>query len=285
MRRRTSIVALTTACSIAVAVVIGEAHDLFLKPRDFVVRPGAEVQVRVLNGGFTSSEASVARNRLRDLTVAGPNGIAHPDRASWADSAKESHWRVTLREPGTHVLGASLDPRTIRLGGTDFNKYLRDAGLPDILTARKAARQLGDSAHERYAKHVKALVRVQPSGATGAKGASAATAYRIVLGYPAELIPLDDPYVLPSGGTLRVRAIADGRPLVGQVVQAGGRTTSGARIPQREVTTDSAGVARFRLATRGTWYVKFIHMRQVPRSERDSVTHESKWATLTFARP
>ena len=283
MGRRTPIVAVITACSIAVAVVIGEAHDLFLKPRDFVVRPGAEVQLRVLNGSFTSSEASVARNRLRDLTVAGPGGIAHPDRSSWSDSAKESHWRVTLREAGTHVLGASLDPKTIRLGGTDFNGYLREEGLPDILAARKAARQLGDSAHERYAKHVKALVRVQPSGA--ASGASADTAYRIVLGYPAELIPLDDPYVLRQGGTLRVRAMADGRPLTGQVVQAGGRTTSGARIPQREVTTDSAGIARFRLATRGTWYVKFIHMRQVPASERDSVTHESKWATLTFARP
>ena len=283
MRRRTPIIAVATACSIAVAVVTGEAHDLFLKPRDFVVRPGAEVQVRVLNGGFTSSEASVARNRLRDLTVAGPGGVAHPDRATWADDAKESQWRVTLREPGTHVLGASLDPRTIRLGGTDFNGYLREEGLPDILAARKAARQLGDSAHERYAKHVKALVRVQPVGGVG--GASVDTAYRIALGYPAELIPLDDPYVLPSGGTLRLRAMADGRPLSGQVVQAGGRTTSGARIPQREVTTDSAGIARFRLATRGTWYVKFIHMRQVPASERDSVTHESKWATLTFARP
>ena len=284
MRRRTPIVvALATATTIALAVVAGEAHDLFLKPRDFVVRPGAEVQVRVLNGTFTASEAPVASSRLRDLTVAGPAGITHPDRATWADSAKESRWRVTLREPGTHVLGASLDPKTIRLGGTDFNKYLREEGLPDILAARKAARQLGDSAHERYAKHVKALVRVQASGA--AQNAPADTAYRIALGYPAELVPLDDPYVLRNGGTLRVRAMADGRPLTGQVVQAGGRTSSGARIPQREARTDSAGITRFRLTTRGTWYVTFIHMRQVPRSEGDSVTHESKWATLTFARP
>ncbi|HET7189900.1 MAG TPA: DUF4198 domain-containing protein [Gemmatimonadaceae bacterium] len=284
MRGRTPIVvAVTTATTIALAVVVGEAHDLFLKPRDFVVRPGAEVQVRVLNGTFTSSEAPVASNRLRDLTVAGPAGITHPERATWADSAKESRWRVTLREPGTHVLGASLDPKTIKLGGTEFNGYLREEGLPDILAARKTARQLGDSAHERYAKHVKALVRVYASGA--AKSARADTAYRIVLGYPAELVPLDDPYVLRSGGTLRVRAMADGRPLIGQVVQAGGRTSSGARIIQREVRTDSAGVARFRMSTRGTWYVKFIHMRQVPRSEGDSVTHESKWATLTFARP
>jgi uncharacterized GH25 family protein len=283
MSRRMVIVAAATAVMIALAVVVADAHDLFLRPRDFVVRAGSEVQVRVLNGTFTSSEAAVARNRLRDLTVAGPAGISHPDRSAWADSAKESHWRVTLNEPGTHVLGASLDPRTIRLSGTQFNGYLREEGLPHVLAARTAARQLGDSAHERYAKHVKALVRVE--GGSQAPRAAADTAYRAALGYPAELIPLDDPYRLRAGGSLRVRALVDGRPVANQVVQAGGRTASGARIAQREMRTDSAGIARFRLDTRGTWYVKFIAMHPVPATAGDSVNYESKWATLTFARP
>ena len=268
---------------ITVAAVIADAHDLFLKPRDFVVRPGAEVKVQVLNGTFTTSEGAVARDRLRDLTIVGPAGLSHPERSGWTEGAKVSEWRIVLREPGTHVLGASLSPRTIRLAGTQFNDYVRDEGLPDVLAARKAARQLGDSAHERYAKHVKALVRVQES--KGAASAGTDTAYRTVLGYPVELVPLDDPYTLRPGGTLRVRALADGQPLPDHVVQAGGRTTSGSRIPQREVRTGADGVARFTLAQRGTWYVKFIHMRPIPASAGDSVNYESKWATLTFARP
>ena len=281
MKRRAMTIAAASALTIGVAVVVADAHDLFLRPRDFVVRVGSEVQVRVLNGTFTTSEAAVARGRLRDLTVAGPDGISHPDRAGWSDAGKESQWRVSLKQPGTHVLGASLDPKTIRLTGTEFDGYLKEEGLPDILAARRAARQLGDSAHERYAKHVKAVVKVE-GGQSAA--ASADTAYRMVLGYPAELVPLDDPYRLRAGGTLRLRALVDGRPVANQVVQAGGRTTSGQRIAQREVRTDSAGVARFRMDTRGTWYAKFISMRPVPASAGDSVTHESKWATLTFAR-
>jgi uncharacterized GH25 family protein len=283
MSRHTLCVAAAITVMIALTVVAADAHDLFLKPRDFVVRAGSEVQVRVLNGTFTSSEAAVARNRLRNLTVAGPAGISHPDRSSWADSAKESHWRVALNEPGTHVLGASLDPRTIRLSGTQFNGYLGEEGLPQILVARKAARQLGDSAHERYAKHVKALVRVE--GGSQATGPAADTAYRVSLGYPAELIPLDDPYRLQAGGSFRVLAVVDGQPVANQVVQAGGRTVAGQRIAQREAKTDATGIARFRLDTRGTWYVKFISMRPVPASVGDSVNYESKWATLTFARP
>ena len=282
MSRRMVGIAAVTALMTALAAVAADAHDLFLRPRDFVVRAGTEIQVRVLNGTFSSSESGVTRDRLRDLTVVGPAGTTHPDRSGWSDDAKESRWRVAVGEPGTYLLAASLDFRTIRLTGTQFNGYLRDEGLPDMLAARKAARQLGDSAHERYAKHVKALVLVRGGGASRAPSD---TAYRVALGYPAELVPLDDPYTLRAGGTLRVRAFADGRPLPNHVVQAGGRTTAGRRIAQREVRTDSTGVARIRLETRGTWYVKFIHMRPVPASAGDSVNYESKWATLTFARP
>src|SRR5258705_1924033 len=230
MSRRTLSVTVTVAAMIGLAVVVADAHDLFLRPRDFVVRAGTEVHIRVLNGTLTTSEAPVARSRLRDLTV-GPAGASHPDRSSWTDSAKESNWRVE--------------------------------GLPHILAARKAARQLGDSAHERYAKHVKALVRVE-GGQPLPPGAD--TAHRVVLGYPAELVPLDDPYRLRAGGMLRVRALVDGRPVSNQVVQAGGRTRSGQRIAQREVRTDSDGIGRFRMDTRGTWDAKFISMRPVPAS-------------------
>lgn len=283
MSRRAVSIAVAVSIMVTSGVIVADAHDLFLKPRDFVVRPGSEVQVRVLNGTFTTSEAAVARNRLRELTVAGPAGISRPDRASWSDTAKESHWRITLKEPGTHVLGASLDPKTIRLSGIQFNGYLLEEGLPQVHAARRAARQLADSAHERYAKHVKALVRVQ--GGNQVSAAAADTAYRLALGYPAELVPLDDPYRLAAGGALRVRALVDGQPVANQVVQAGGRTVSGQRIAQREVRTNAEGIARFTLGTRGTWYVKFISMRPVAASARDSVNYESKWATLTFARP
>ena len=283
MSRRLLASTLAAALALGLSAVAADAHDLFLRPRDFVVQRGGEILVRVLNGTFTTSEAPVARERLRALTIAGPAGRSSPDRSTWTDGEKESRWRVTLNEPGTHVLGASLEPRTIRMSGTDFNGYLRTEGLPDILTARGTARQLGDSAHERYAKHVKALVRVRRSGS--ASSLPSDTAYRTTFGYPAELVPLEDPYSLPAGGILRLRALVDGRPTPRLVVQAGGRTISGSRIAQREARTDSAGIAKFRMTTRGTWYVKFISMRPVPVSAGDSVNYESKWATLTFARP
>ncbi len=248
-----------------------------------MVKPGTELDVRVLNGTFTSSEALVAPERLRDLTVRGPEGDAHPARSSWSGKGKESAWRVRVGSAGTYVLGASLTPKTIRLTGEQFNGYLRDEGLPDVLEARQKTRTLGDSAHERYAKHVKALIRVgEPLSAAAAR---TDTVFRVALGYPAELIPLDNPYHRPRVAAFAVRALVDGVPVANQVVLYGGRDAAGKRIQERRARTNANGLARLSIAQSGTWYVKFIRMLPVPPSASDSVSHESKWATLTFATP
>jgi uncharacterized GH25 family protein len=100
------------------------------------------------------------------------------------------------------------------------------------------------------------------------------------LGYPAELVPIENPYTLQVGGVLRVRTLVDGRPAANQYVIFGGRTSSGGRIAQRSVRSNAEAVARVPLRVRGTWYVKFINMA---RLEGDTAAdYESKWATLTF---
>jgi uncharacterized GH25 family protein len=248
------------------------AHDLFLKPDNFFVNPGETITARVLNGTFTKSENAVTKDRVRDIAVVTPTGTARLDTAAWADQGDTSVLTVETTESGTYVLGASLLPRELRLEAKDFNTYLASDGVPDILEARRRNQELTRPARERYSKHVKALVQV---GSTRSDG------YDTALGYPAELIPLDNPYALKLGSTLRVRAMVEGQPVARQLVIAGGRTANGGRITQRSVRTDSAGVARIRLGSPGVWYVKFIHME--PAAGDTTIDYASKWATLTFA--
>ena len=246
------------------------AHDLFLKPFSFFVAPNSEARVRVLNGTFEKSESSVARNRIRDLSIVGPNGVEHPDTSAWSDTGDTSVFQFRTGTAGTYVIGASTLPRGIKLDAKQFNAYLTSDDVPDVLEARRRTGELGKPAHERYSKHVKTLVQVgEPRGGR----------LDAVLGYPAELVPLDNPYSLKTGDTLRVRALVDGRAVTNQFVVAGGRTGSGARLAAQQTRSDSSGVARIALKTRGYWYVKFIHMVPV---QNDSVNYESKWATLTF---
>ena len=206
--------------------------------------------------------------------MSGPQGLVHPAADSWTSAEKASEWRVVVGTSGTYALGASVLPRVLTLEAKEFNSYLEEDGLPDVLADRRARGELGKPARERYSKHVKTLIQV---------GDHRSERLDMVFGYAAELVPLTNPYRLRAGGVLQVRALVDGRPAVNQVVLSGGLDASGRRMTERSVRTNQNGVAPVTLRRPGVWYVKFIRMRRVDPSAGDSVDYESKWATLTFA--
>jgi len=245
------------------------AHDLFLKLDSYFVPPNTAVRVAVLNGTFSSSEGSVTPDRLLDLSVVGPTQRRAIPRQSWKPVGDTTWLTLQTGATGTYVIGASLSPRQIALSGEDFNSYLKEDGIPDVLNARTLNGELGRAVRERYQKHVKAILQV---------GEARTDAFGAVLGYPAEIVPLGNPYATRIGDTLAVRALVDGKAVVNQLVIAGGER-DGRAIEEVRARSDAAGVARFALSGAGKWYIKFIHM--VPVSA-DSVSYESKWATLTF---
>jgi len=218
------------------------AHDLFLRAQSYFVAPDATVRLDILNGTFSKSENAVTRDRLRDLSIVKAEGLTTAvDRAGWSETGDKSVVSVRVGASGTYVIGASLLPRGITLEAKDFNTYLATDGLPDVLAARRKSGELEKPARERYSKHVKALVQV---------GSMRTSGYSAELGYPAELVPLNNPYAWRVGGTLRVKAVVEGEPVPNQVVIAGGRTSGGARI--------GPGVLRSTRATR-SWAAMFGH--------------------------
>jgi len=254
---------------LAVSATCLLAHDLFLKLDSYFVPPNTNVRVAVLNGSFSTSEGPVTPDRLLDLSLVGPTQRRAIPRTSWIPSGDSTWLTIRTSAPGTYVIGASLSPRQIALSGEDFNSYLKEDGVPDVLNARTLNGELGLPAREQYQKHVKAVLQV---------GEARTDAYATVLGYPAELVPLSNPYAMHIGDTLAVRAFLDGEPVANQLVIAGGEH-DGQTIGETWSRSDSAGVARFALSEAGKWYIKFIHMVPVTG---DSVNYESKWATLTF---
>ncbi|MEX2154210.1 MAG: DUF4198 domain-containing protein [Gemmatimonadaceae bacterium] len=248
------------------------AHDLFLRLEDYFVQPDSDIRIHVLNGTFSKSEGPVARNRLRSLDLVTGSDAIKLDTSAWVPRGDSTTLTIHTGAAGTYVAAASLLPRSIAIGAKDFNTYLRTDGVPDMLAKRRRDGTLDVPAKELYQKHVKAVFQV---------GTSRTAGFDRVLGYPAELVPLANPYELRPGAALRVRALVDGQPVANQFVVWGGRTPKGARIAQRSTRTDSSGVARITPLPPGIWYVKFIHM--VPAPAGDTVNYHSKWATLTFA--
>lgn len=261
-------IALALAATFGLAVAAA-AHDLFIKLDSYHVPANTAVTVPILNSTFLVSENSIAADRVADASwsVRGRRGDIAMD--SWDAGGDTTFVQWRTGEPGTYVIGVSTRPRDLGMSAEEFNLYLASDGVEDVLKQRALDRDLDLDAWERYSKHVKAIVQV---------GETTSGELDTVLGYPAELIPLDNPYEAEVGDELAFRALVDGSPVEDQQVIAGGvRGTE--VIEERETRSDASGVVRFTVDEPGLWYLKFINMQKTDDPELD---YESKWATISF---
>lgn len=246
------------------------AHDLFIRAEAWFVEPGEPLRLWLFNSTFDYSEASVSFDRVIGLSLLGPGDRTTVTAPDWTEAGDSTHFDVSLPGEGTWLVGISTAPRGIALAADDFNAYLAGDGIPDVLAARERTGALEVDARERYSKHVKARIQ---AGAAWSRG------WDRPLGYPAEVVPLANPYALGAGASLPVRVFVDGTPVADQLVVAGGRRPDGSAMDDIKVRSDADGVVRVPLQT-GTMFVKFIHVVPLDEPELD---YESKWATLAFA--
>ncbi len=271
---------------IAASLVLGlgstgrsTAHDLFLKLKSYFLQPDSRVTVSLINGTFERSENAIARDRMLDVSVVGPNDqVSRPATSQWRDENNAALLEFQTGPSGTYTIGVSTAPRIIELAADDFNTYLKHDGIVDTLKARTDADELDQDARERYSKHVKAIVQVGDSRTAG---------YDARLGYPVELVPLQNPYALKVGDALDVLFLKDGQPVTDHIVYAShegfhGHDDAGDHVEAFSGRTDKKGIVRVDLNSAGRWYVRTIHMESVDEQEVD---YESNWATLTFEIP
>jgi hypothetical protein len=267
MRRVRTGVAVGLLTSLASTLL---AHDMFLKLQSYFLAPHAAVTVPLLNGTFSESENAIARPRIRDISVLGPEGRARFDTTVVSARNDSTFFALKTGGPGTYVFGVSTRPNIIPMTGKEFHGYLEEEGLSQVIAARAKAGTAGEPVKERYAKHVKAVAQV---------GDARTPSFGTALGYPAELVPLDNPYQWKSGGSLRFRASVNGQPVPDLTVISGGRTASGARLPRRELQSDADGVVTVTPTSPGVWYLTFIHIGPVTAPDHN---YASEWATITF---
>ncbi|MCY4574058.1 MAG: DUF4198 domain-containing protein [Gemmatimonadetes bacterium] len=283
---RRILLALATFAALTIIVVTAvSAHTMFLKLDSFFLEPNSTGTVALINGDFDLSENVIARDRMLDVSVVGPGGTTHPPESAWSDSAV-FHWspdsvdtailRFETGGPGTYLVGVSTAARVFDLTAEEFNEYLVHDGILDTIEERKAAGKTDDEATERYSKHVKAVVQV--GGARSGEWANE-------LGYPAEFMPLQNPYELSRGDELRVRFLRAGEPVANQLVYASydgyhSHDAGGEHVEAVTTRTNADGIATIPLNGTGRWYVRTIHM--VETTTEPDVDYESNWATLTF---
>ena len=268
--------ALLTAMLLIAAAGSLLAHDMFLKLETFFLAENATVAIQLINGTFDKSENPITRDRMADVSVvSGDMEVMHPPESAWHDHPRSSWLEFETGGAGTYVVGVSTNPTVFELSGEDFDGYLEHDGITDVLEKRRADGTFGESAVERYSKHVKAIVQV---------GEARSNAYGHRLGYQVELVPLQNPYELGVGDTFQVLFLKYGEPVANQIIYASheayhGHAEGGGHIEAVSTRTNGEGAASFRLSAEGKWYIRTINMIE---SDEEGVDYESNWATLTF---
>lgn len=261
---------------------------MFLKLDRYFLKPNAKVTVQLFNGTFDRSENVIDRDRMSDVSVVAKGIRNNPESNDWFEQDNITYLNFETAEASTTVLGVSTFPRIIEMPGIDFNDYLKHDGVLDMLDERRKKDLLSFPAKERYSKHVKTIVQV---------GDSKSEDWKVNLGYPIEFIPLQNPYETKVGDSLSFNLLLRNKPLVNQLVYFGNEnypmthTHDGnththkkneedrALLPT-QIRTDENGILRIPIDREGIWYLKTIHMVNLDES---NLTHESNWATLTFA--
>ncbi|WP_439475521.1 DUF4198 domain-containing protein [Algoriphagus formosus] len=286
--------------ALVLAVVLLSSHDLYLKMGTYFLQPNQEARISLYNGTFERSENIITRDRMLDASIV----IGGERRAIQADQWQDQDSTITYfpfktEGEGTYLVGVSTQAKNIELAADEFNDYLEHDGVLDMLEQRTQAGLLDQDAVESYQKHVKAIFQVGDAKTEG---------WKTVLDYPIEFVPQENPYEKYSGENLAIQLLLEGEPLANQLVYAdfiqtahshegqehghehgesththddeSGQEESHTHTSGQKLRTNNQGIVTVDLPEDGIYYIRTIHMVTTPESEE--LTHQSKWATLTF---
>ena len=252
--------------------IVFSSHELFLKADSHYFQADQPAELHLFNGTFDKSENSIARDRIVNPKIIGPNYTFNPKDEDYYDKDNATYLKFKTGEAGTYVAGVSTLARNLEMTAEAFNEYLAHEGLESIITEREQEGSMTSGANEKYSKHVKSLLQIDEKR-TGH--------YKTAMGYPIEFIPLSNPFDATAGDDISFQLLREGKPLPGQTVHYSTIIPGvDAHENENSTRTDKNGICTIRPKTAGKWYVATIHMT---KSKEEDIDYESNWATLTFA--
>jgi uncharacterized GH25 family protein len=250
----------------AAGVAPVQAHESWVEPSSFRLESGGRLPIRVcVADGYEGWSLARDPSRIAGFAAIGPAGEAPVVGLEGSDPAGI----VRLTEPGDYVIVYHSNWMSLQVPPAQFDAFLREKGLEQVLKIRGLGRATGGPTRETYARHSKALVRVG-----SAEGRPADRRIGLALELVAESGTAEE------GAPWTFRLLHRGRPLAGALVVA---TRLGTADVELKARSGDDGRAQFALRAPGVWRVAVVHMHPAPRGT--GAEWESLWASLTFEIP
>ncbi len=262
-----------TAVAMATIAPALLAHDFWIVPDAFQVAAGARLSLRGQSGSnFPRSASATTPDRVADARVIGSD---HDEAIR--DLTVSGNSLLIRHRPtgaGQRVIAVALTERRSRVAPTQLKRYIAIEGAPELAERyEREGRYPTDSVTQVTAKFAKTMVEI-------GKGGPRAFAKRA--GHPLELVPLNDPFALAIGDTLRVQLLYRGTPLAGVHLRAGRAADTVATASQTSdavLETSADGIALLVVKAGGLWNIRTLYA--APRAA-DGATWELYFATLVF---
>lgn len=255
---------LIVATAMAHGVASAAAHEFWVAPQRYTVKPGDPIVAPLVVGRMMKGVSlPYISSNFRSFTITTRNGTRKV-RGFEGDLPALSY---TAKEPGLHVIAHHTTAKQITYDSWEkFTKYLALEGLKDIAKAHHARGLLYSGFTESYTRCAKALVQVGPVGARDLDAPR---------GLPLELIAVENPY---SQGlkTLAVTLLRMGKPVAGRQITV---FRYDGKVSRTIVSTDAGGRASISLAGGGSFLLNAVDFQPV---KDGTAVWASHWATLTF---
>ncbi len=245
------------------------SHEFWLAPNQFQVKPGQSVRLDLLVGEDFHGEIWGARKK-RTETLHHYFGKQKEDLTAQALASDSLSIEFKCKKSGTHLLAMRSNNSFIELKAEEFNVYLKEDGIENILALREKKGELGKPSREFYQRCAKAILQV---------GNKKDDTYAINCGMPLEIMPLQNPYELKIGDKLPVKILFEGKPLADVVVRSWHKVDE-TKTNQGRFRTNTQGIAAIELNAKGIWMISLVRM--VETSDKSQSDYQSYWGSLTF---
>jgi uncharacterized GH25 family protein len=186
-----------------------QAHETWLMPKGFQIKPGEELQVELTSGmRFPSPEHAIGRERMARAQLR--LGVVSTDFEQFQKGAVTLDLKVRPASAGLATVALQLLPRTLELDDEKVREYLDEIDAPAEIREAWDEQKGKQTWKETYTKYAKTFVLVgePPSDDT----------WRTPVGLGFELVPLENPFERHAGDTASFELFHEGKPLAGQPV-------------------------------------------------------------------
>ncbi len=232
------------------AVLAGEsrAQEFWLQPNKIQYKTGDTLKVSFQKGvNFDGRRMNVSKSQVERLELYQASGVQN----LISDIAENAKFTISvpLQSEGTKLLVANTSGNTVSYSAADFNVFLKDNGLDEVISRRKEADAANNLVTESFTTYEKLLVQV---------GTVRDNSFEKVVGLPLEIIPDKNPLALKKGDVVHFKVLFQGKPLFGAKVRIWNYydhlTTT------QNIFTQQDGTIEMTISGAGSWLINVVKM-------------------------